>query len=402
MVGDGAGTRPSLDVDPWDEAVLADPIPLHASVREAGPVVWLPARHVWMTGRDELVREVLTDPVRFSSAAGVGLLDIRREAPWQQPSVILEVDPPDHAPVRKVLNGVLSPRAMRRLRDDFQAVADRLVDELVERGDIDGVGDLAFRFPFTVLPDAVGMQAEGREHLIRYSRMYFDQRVPDSRLAREHTALAEAAGSIDWVREQCRRERLSPDGFGAEIYAAADRGEIGDDTASSLIRSFLGGGIDTTVLVLGTLLHAVASDPEQWALLRADPSLVRAAFDEALRLGPAASVIVRTTTGSTELGDVRLAAGEKVVCSVLAANRDPRRWDDPDRFDLRRSTAGQLGFGLGPHFCVGHATARLEADCLIAALLERVARIEPIGEPEPTINNWLHGPARLPIRLIPG
>ena len=179
------------------------------------------------------------------------------------------------------------------------------------------------------------------------------------------------------------------------------RGEIDHDTASSLIRSFLGGGIDTTVLVLGSLLQAVAADPEQWVLLHADPTLARAAFDEALRLAPAAAVIARTTTDATDLGDVHLAADEKLVCSVLAANRDPRRWDDPDRFDLRRSTAGQLGFGLGPHFCVGHATARLEAECLIGALAERVERIELAGDPRPTINNWLHGPAALPIRLIP-
>lgn len=394
--------RVVLDVDPWDEEVLADPMPVHARIREAAPVVEIPSRQILMTGRDALVREILTDPARFSSAAGVGLIDIRRTETFQRPSVILETDPPEHGVTRRVLNRILSPSAMRRLRDRFERVATEMMDDLIARRDVDLAADLAFRFPFTVLPDAVGMQLAGREHLLTYSAMYFNNRVPGTRLAIESSRAATEAGSLPWVREQCRRDRLAPDGFGAAIYAAADAGEIDDDTAGSLVRTFLSGGIDTTVLVLGSLLHALAAHPDQWAKLRADPALVRAAFDEALRLAPGAPIIARTTTEAVELDGVRVGADRRIVCSVLAANRDPRRWDDPDRFDVTRNTAGQLGFGVGPHFCVGHAIARLEADCVIAALIERVERIELLGPPLPEVNNWLFGVRRLPCRLVPG
>lgn len=393
--------RPELDVDLFDEAVLREPHATHDAVREAGPVVWLPSRGVWATGRDAEIREVLTDPARFSSEAGVGLANIRHEGSWQKPSVILEVDPPAHTVTRRVLNRVLSPSAMRALRDDFQRAADRLVGQLVERTEFDAVTDLAFRFPFTVLPDAVGLRVEGREHLVSYSTMYFNARVPGSRLAIESAETAEAAGSLPWIREQCRRDRLAPGKFGAQIYAAVDSGDIDEDTAGTLVRTFLGGGIDTTVLVLSSLLHALATHPDQWALLRSDRSLIRPAFDEALRIAPAAPIIGRTTTQPTELGGVALGADEKLLCVVAAANRDPRRWDDPDRFDLSRNTAGQLGFGLGPHFCVGHATARLEADCLLSALLDRVAAIEMNGDSVPAVNNWLLGFQHLPMRLTP-
>ena len=395
------GRPVELDVDLFDEAVLASPRHTHDAIREAGPVVWLPSREVWATGRDAEIREVLTDPVRFSSAAGVGLTNIRHEGTWQKPSVILEVDPPEHTVTRRVLNRVLSPSAMRALRDDFQLAADRLVDELIEQTDFDAITDLAFRFPFTVLPDAVGLAVEGRDHLVTYSTMYFNARVPASRLAIDSAAAAETAGSLPWIREQCRRDRLADGKFGAQIYAAVDSGEIDEDTAGTLVRTFLGGGIDTTVLVLGSLLHALATDPAQWAMLRADRSLIRPAFDEALRVAPAAPMIGRTTTRTTELGGVTIGADQKVLCIVAAANRDPRRWERPDEFDLRRVTAGQLGFGLGPHFCVGHATARLEADCLLSAFLERVATIEPTGEPVPALNNWLLGYQHLPMRLTP-
>ncbi len=397
----GGADRPELDVDPFDEAVLASPWDTYAAIRDAGPVVWLPGRGVWATGRDAQIREVLTDPVRFSSRSGVGLANIRRAGAWQKPSVILEVDPPEHGVTRRVLNRILSPPAMRALREPFQRVAEQLVDELVERGTFDAVTDLAFRFPFTVLPDAVGVRTDGREHLVRYSTMYFNARVPGSRLAIESAAIAEEAGSLLWVREQCRRDQLEPGGFGSQIYDAVDRGEIDGDTAGTLVRTFLGGGIDTTVLVVGSMLHGLATHPEQWARLRADPSLVRSAFDEALRYAPAAPIVGRTTAVSTELGGVELGVEEKVLCLIAAANRDPRRWDRPDRFDITRDTAGQLGFGLGPHFCVGHATARLEAECLLSAFVERVADIELTGEPIPEVNNWLLGYRHLPMRLTP-
>jgi len=126
-----------------------------------------------------------------------------------------------------------------------------------------------------------------------------------------------------------------------------------------------------------------------------------AAFDETLRLSPPAPLVGRTTTGATELGGVTLGAREKVFLLVGAANRDPRRWDQPDDFDITRNVGGQLAFGLGPHFCVGHAVARLEAEVVLTVLVERVGRIEICGDPEPELNNWLYGLRQLPVTVTP-
>jgi cytochrome P450 len=390
-----------LDVDPFDEAVLADPVALHAEIRETAPAVWVPRYSAWFVGRDAEVREVLADWARFSSAHGVGLIDIKRDAPWQKPSVILEVDPPDHSVTRRVLNRILSPRAMRTMRTDFQHFATTLVDELVARRSFDAVDDLALRFPFTVLPDAVGLTDAGREHLALYSAMYFNGRAPGTRLAVESAAAAQAAGSLDWVATACRREHLVPGRFGDQIYQAVDAGEIDEATAGTLVRTFLGGGVDTTVLGLASLLWYMVHDHSQWQQLRERPELVRAAFDETLRMAPPAPLIGRTTTQETELGGVALGAGQKLICLVGAANRDPRRWARPDQFDLTRNTAGQLGFGLGPHFCVGHAIARLEAEVLVTTLVERVAGIELSGQPVRGVGNWLLGPSSLPVTVTP-
>lgn len=388
-----------MDVDPFDEAVLADPVTLHASIRETAPAVWVPKYQAWFVGRDAEVREVLSDWRRFSSAYGVGLRDIQRDGSWQKPSVILEVDPPDHTVTRRLLNRILSPKAMRAMRDEFERFAVTLVDELVARRTFDAMTDLAWRFPATVLPDAVGLMPEGRDHLTRYSAMYFNNRIPGNRLADSSAAAARDAHSLDWVAMACSREHLEPGRFGDQIYAAVDAGEIDADTASTLVRTFLGGGVDTTVLGLGSMILLLASNPQQWDKLRAQPDLARAAFDETLRLTPPAPMVGRTTTGPTELGGVALAAREKVFLLVGAANRDPRRWADPDDFDITRSTAGQLAFGLGPHFCVGHAVARLEAEVVLMALIERVERIEVCGEQVPELNNWLYGLRHLPVTV---
>ena len=396
-----AGDAPTLDVDPFDEAVLADPVALHASIREVAPAVWLPRYSAWFVGRDAEAREVLTDWERFSSAYGVGLPDIQRQGTWQKPSVIVEVDPPDHTVTRRVLARILSPKAMRGMREQFERTAVALVDELVERRSFDAVTDLAFRFPFTVLPDSVGLPLDGREHLTRYSTMYFNNRIPGNRLAESTAAVARAANSVDWIANACRRDNLEPGRFGDQVYAAADAGEIDTDTAGTLVRTFLGGGIDTTVLGIGSLLHYLVRDPGQWELLRGQPDLVRNAFEEALRLAPPAAYIGRTTTRPTELGGVALGQRQKVLILVGAANRDPRRWERPDEFDVTRSAFGHLAFALGPHFCVGASVARLESEVLLTALLERVERIELAGDPVPELNNWLLGPAHLPVTVTP-
>ncbi len=391
-----------MDVDPFDEGVLADPVGLHTAIREAAPAVWVPRYQAWFTARDAEAREVLTDWERFSSASGVGVANIRRVGSWQKPSVILEVDPPDHGVTRRVLSRILSPRAMRDMRTEFERFAAELVDELVERREFDAMADLAFRFPFTVLPDAVGTaRRQVASTWCATARCTSTPACPRRRSHTRRPRQRERRGASTGSAARCRRDELAPGGFGRQIYAAADAGEISDETAATLVRTFLGGGVDTTVLSLGALVHLLATHPDQWRLLRERRDLVRNAFDEGLRLCPSVPIIGRTTTTATKLGGVSLGAEEKIFCLILAANRDPRRWERGDEFDIERRTAGQLGFGVGPHFCVGHAVARLEAEVVLDALLDRVGTIEITGEPTPEVNNWLYGLRHLPVRVTP-
>ncbi|WP_128254045.1 cytochrome P450 [Falsirhodobacter deserti] len=388
---------PPSDLDPFGTAFFDNPYPEHERLRQAGPVVWIERYGVYGVARYDEVHHVLNDWRTFCSSRGVGLQDFSREKPWRPPSLVLETDPPEHDRARKVLARVLSPVTMRDLRDGFMEAADRLIRSLVGR-EIDGVADLAQAFPLSVFPDRIGLRHEGREHLLPYAGLAFNAFGPDNELRR--TAMERAAPHIAWVNEQCRRENLSPDGLGARVHAAAVTGEVTGDEATLLVRSLLTAGIDTTVNGIGAALYCLGRFPDQFAALRADPSLARNAFEEAVRFESPVQTFFRTTTCDAELGGAAIPEGAKVLMFLAAANRDPRRWDRPDDYDITRKTSGHVGFGAGIHMCVGQLLARLEGEAVLHALARHVTRLEITGDPVRSYNNTLRGLASLPMRLI--
>jgi 4-methoxybenzoate monooxygenase (O-demethylating) len=157
--------------------------------------------------------------------------------------------------------------------------------------------------------------------------------------------------------------------------------------------------VDTTVIGLGCALDCLARDPGQWRLLREDPSLAAGAFEETLRYASPVQTFFRTTTREVEVGGVRIGEGEKVLLFLAAANRDPRRWPDPERFDITRRAIGHVAFGYGIHACVGAAFARLEGEVLLRALARQAGSLTPAGEPRRRLNNTLSGFAYLPLTL---
>jgi 4-methoxybenzoate monooxygenase (O-demethylating) len=386
-------------IDPFSHEFLANPYPFHQQLREAGAVVWLERYGIWAMARHDEVRACLMDWETFCSSAGAGLSDFRKEPPWRPPSIILEADPPLHTRTRAVLTRILSAAAMKKLWTTFEHDAIQLIDRLVERGTFDGVNDLAEVYPLKVFPDAVGLAEEGRENLLPYGNMAFNAFGPRNDLFEQ--AMANAQPIVSWIAASCQRTALTPGGLGSQIYAAADAGELTEDEAALLMRSFLTAGLDTTVVGLGNALFCFAQHPAEWQRLRTDLSLVRAAFDEVLRYESPVQTFFRTTTRPVEVAGVKLGQSEKVLLFLAAANRDPRRWENPDRFDITRRASGHLAFGVGIHGCVGMAVARLEAEIVLSLLARKVKAIELDGEPERRLNNTLRGLARLPIRVRP-
>ncbi|MDN4479166.1 cytochrome P450 [Demequina sp. SYSU T00039] len=391
-------TIPTSDVDPFSPEFLADPWPFVTELREMAPVVHLERHDVHAIGRYADVHRALTDWQSLQSAAGVGLSNFNHEKPWRPPSVLLEADPPKHDAPRHVLQEILSPRSLRALEERWRADAHTLVDEVLARGTaFDAVTALAEVFPLRVFPDAVGLGPDGRENLLPYGDFAFNAFGPQEGLVAK--AAPTIGPTIEWIGEQCRRENLADGGFGCQIWEASDHGDITPEQAPLMVRSLLTAGVDTTVTGIAAVVHAVATTPGAWERLRAHPELLPRAFEEAVRLASPVQTFFRTTKVPTTIAGITLPADRKVLMFLGAANRDPRRWEHPDAFDLDRDPSGHVGFGMGIHQCVGQHVARLEATAVLGALLERVARIDLTGPVVHHPNNTLRGFESVPVEV---
>ncbi|BAT61529.1 cytochrome P450 107B1 [Variibacter gotjawalensis] len=386
---------PRVEIDPFSIAYFADPHPAQEQLREAGPVIWIEQWQCYAVARYAEVHAVLHDPLTFCSSRGVGLSDFAKEKPWRPQSIILEADPPAHTRTRAVLSRVLSPAVMKTLRDRFTAAAEAKVDELLSRGRFDAIADFAEAYPLSVFPDALGLKPDGREHLLPYASLVFNAFGPPNEL--RQTAIERSAPHRAYVEAQCQRENLAPGGFGACIHAQADEGKIAHDEAPLLVRSLLSAGLDTTVNGLGAAIYCLARYPEQFDRLRADVSLARNAFEEAVRYESPVQTFFRTTTRDVELSGITIPEGQKVLMFLGAANRDPRRWENADSYDVTRRTSGHVGFGSGIHMCVGQLVARLEGEVVLSTLARKVKNIAISGPIERRFNNTLRGLERLPV-----
>ena len=389
---------PIWDVDPYDPDILRDPADYFAELRAKGEVVYIPRYSVLAVGRHDTTHRVFSDHETFVSSRGVGLNDFKLEAPWRKPSIILEVDPPEHTRTRKVMARALSPKVVRDFTDLFTRTAESLVDTVLEKGTIEAVSEFAEAYPTTVFPKAVGMHDSNARYLVDYGAMVFNAVGPDNEIRRRSMAMESEI--VPWITAACARDRLTDDGLGARIYADADAGEITHDEAAMLVRSFLSAGVDTTVTGIGSALWCLSQNPGEWERLKADPSLVRPVFDEVLRYTSPVHTFGRTAGRDTDIAGVPVEEGTKILCVLGAANLDPDKWDEADTFRADRKPKGHLAFGAGIHGCVGQNVARGELAAVLQALIDKVDRIEPAGEAVWRPNNSIHALDRLPIRLI--
>ncbi len=388
-------TAPRSDVDLFTDEVLLDPYPHLRALRDAGPVVWLAAHEVHAATRYAEVRALLDDDATFVSGEGVGLNDFINQGGR---GTTLMSDGAEHAGQREIIGRPLTPRALADLRPDAQALADALVDRLVHRATFDAVPDLAEVLPSTWVPDLLGWPADGRQHLLDWGAASFDGLGPLN-----DRAVAAGDGILGMT---AHAQRLAvaelPEGsFAARILAAAERGEIEPGRCPMMIIDYLAPSLDTTISAIGNALWLFATHPDQWQLLRDEPGRVRKALDEVLRLESPISCFTRVAAVDAVVGGVEIPAGSRVLLSFASANRDERRWDDPERFDITRESAGHVAFGHGEHACVGMGLARLEGAAVLSALVERVATIELAAPPRRKLNNLIRSFASLPLTITP-
>jgi 4-methoxybenzoate monooxygenase (O-demethylating) len=388
---------PAFEWDPWTIENLVDPYPMNHALRETAPVVWLPKYNMYAVGRHEECKVVLSDYSRFMTSAGITMYDIRKAGLYRIPSRLLEVDPPLHTNIRSVVTRVMSPLIIRRMRDVFDTQAQQIAKEVLAKGDFEAVNEVTEPYVISAFPAAVGVKLE-RKAALAIAEMRFNQSGPHNEIYRK--AMEEAEPFLEWYEEACQRSNVVPGSIADLLFEAEEAGELDEGVASNIVRTFVGGGVDSTISAIGHTLCNLARNPDQFALVKADLKKIRPAFEEAIRMDTPFQYSWRTTTRDTHLGDYRLASDTKVTVFFGSANRDPRRWDNPDRYDISRDTAGgYLGFGVADHNCIGQMIARFEADAILTAIVRGAKTIEFTSEPTYRPVNQMRMPGRVPLRV---
>jgi cytochrome P450 len=383
------------DVELFSDEVLRDPFPRYRELRDLGPAVYLTRYGLYGLFRYDQVRTALKDWQTFTSSQGVALNPIANGA-WQ--NSILSMDPPKHGTIRKVFDDALRPKFIRRVAGDLEQQAEALVDEIMERGEFDGVQDFAQRLPVNVVMDLVGFpRDEGREKILGWAVSAFNFAGPPGE--RQTASLPFAQAQLEYMLTNAGPDNLLPDSFGKIVYAAAGRGEITPEEAVTMMLGYANAGLDTTINAVGSVLWLLANNPAEWQAIRQDPALIPGAFLEGVRMESPAQFFSRVTTRDVEIGDTTIPAGARVLHCYGSANRDERHYPEPDRFDARRNPVDTVAFDWGVHTCPGRTLASMEGHALLGALARRASVIEPAGEPTRIVNSITRGWHTLPLRV---
>ncbi|HWI85345.1 MAG TPA: cytochrome P450 [Sphingomonas sp.] len=386
MESASAGRRcPTSDIDLFCEETLRDPYPAYRELREQGGAVWLSQLEMFILTRFADVRGALADWDSFTSAKGV-MMNERMNETLQ--GIVLCSDDPEHAAMRKVLMAPLLPRELKALTDKITSEAEGLVERLVAKTRFNAATEFAQYLPVTVVSELVGLPEKGRERMLDWAAANFDCFGPMNQ--RTLDAFPTVEEMVRYAFTECVPAKLKPGSWAAKIWEAADRGEIRPEQCAVMMNDYMGPSLDTTIFATGAAIMLLATNPDQWDILRENPAIIPNAVNEVVRLESPIQNFSRVATRDVVIDGVTIAAGSRVITSYGAANRDPRKWDDPDRFDVRRRAMDHVGFGHGVHQCIGNNLARMEITALLTALARRVKRIE-LHHSERQLNNVLRG-----------
>jgi cytochrome P450 family 142 subfamily A polypeptide 1 len=364
-------------------------------LRTNAPVWRDPHSGVWGVATYDLVKHVSTHPELFSSARGI--------RPDHGPNpMMIDMDDPQHLQRRKLVNKGFTPRQVRSKESSIRGIVDMLIDRVCERGECDLVHDIAAWLPLIVIADALGVREEDRAMLLGWSEDMMSMLGQKSDNALEKAAAAGMAYFQYAARVIAdRRETPTDDLMSILVHAEVDGVKLSDGAIVSESLLILNGGDETTRHVISGGVYQLLAEPTNWEALRADRSLLPSAIEEMLRWVSPIKNMARSATRDTELAGKHVNAGDQLLLLYPSANRDERVFDDPFRFDIRRTPNDHVAFGFGPHFCLGASLARLELQVVFDRFLDRLPDLSLVADEEPAYRsaNFVSGYERMPVRF---
>ncbi|MEZ0364309.1 cytochrome P450 [Mycobacterium sp. pUA109] len=399
-----------------DPTVIADPYPHYARLRDAHPVYHCPDPDLWILSRYDDVAVAVRDATRFSSdlcnasrfadnpfnptmkVPGLLARLLGRVAPIR---TLLTSDPPQHTELRRKVSRAFTPRRIAAWEPRIQDIADRLVGDIAAKPDgapIDLVTDLASPLPTIVIAEMMGIPAERHDDFKRWSDNLVNGLLTDG----SKTKMVASAVAIAWFfARTVRTRRRNPGDDLVSLLVTGDR----DTEALSLAELInfcvllLVAGNETTTNLISNAMLALLDRPTVWQQLSAEPSLAAAAVEETLRFDGPGQGLLRIATADIMIAGTTIPAGARVLPLIGSANRDPRRWDNPDEFRLDRKPGEHIAFGSGIHFCLGNALARMESRAAIETLARRLPHLARAGVPTRIGSPVLRGHRSLPVAV---
>jgi cytochrome P450 len=359
-----------------------------------GPIVWLEKYGMFALTRYDVVVKALRDWEAFPSSFGVMMNDDMNQLLRGN---TLCSDGDAHNQLRRVVIRPVTPVALKSLKEEVEREAAAVVGRLCAKGRFCATAELATYLPVTIVSNAIGLPEEGRERMMEWSIGLFNCFGPMNERARN--AMPVLSEMMQYARTHAVPGKLKPGGWAEAIHHAAAAGEVPSEAVPVLMIDYMGPSLDTTIFGISSGVWLFANHPDQWDLVRNDPSLIPAAINEILRMEAPIQDFSRYVAHDYDLDGVSLQEGSRAIIFYGAANRDSRQFPHPDRFNVRRDNAGRhMAFGAGPHACLGMNLAKLEMQALFTALARKVTRFHIEAE-ERALNNILRGFSKLIVTV---
>jgi cytochrome P450 len=403
-----------LDEHLQTAAFAADPFPVYAALREADPVHWSDYWQAWVLTRYDDIKSCLSDTETFSSRGRAishfstlfTSTQLQALGPLQQQFLegLISSDPPDHSRLKRVMLRGIRPMNDEGLKEVVWRLVSELLGEVKNRGSMDAIADFAYPLPIYVTLAILGVAQSERDRLKSACESFLQ--LSTNPRPSFTTALESQAGLLEIKAEFARllaHRRTRPErDFISNLAEAEREGVLSESEILTTLVTVLIGGHETTTYLLGSSLWILNQYPDQLQMLRNDPSLLPTATEEFIRLVGPFQYVRRIVTRDVQLRGKNLRKGELVMVHLAAGNRDPAVFPDPEILDITRNPNRHLGFGHGPHACLGAPFARSEVPIALELFFRHIADYEVVAVEIDFPNHSLRGPDRLPLKLKVG